>query len=334
MKKIILTGGGTAGHCIPLLSIVDDLKGVFDEVYYIGEKGGIEERLCQEQGITFYGITAVKLDRAKLVKNLKIPFKLWESVKQAKKLLLEIKPDIVFAKGGYVSLPTAIAAGILKIKLVIHESDMTLGLANKLCLPYANKVLTSYDTTYKKGICVGNPVRKEIFEGKTGTIYFGNDKKTILVMGGSSGSKTINELIKNAIDSLSDYNVIHIVGKSTVDIKGDNYYSIPFSERIQDLYAQADLVISRGGANALSELTALGKRAIIIPLPKGVSRGDQLENAKYYAEKGLVDVITEDNLTTENLVQAIENSFKKPKPIPTETEANRRIIEEIENMIL
>lgn len=329
MKNIVLIGGGTAGHVMPNLAIAEDLRKYFDGIYYMGERGGIEETLALSHGLPFYGTDAVKLKRGAILSNISLPFKLLRAVNQAEKVLKEIKPSIVFAKGGYASLPSALSARRLGIKVIIHESDLSLGLANKLCKPFAHKVLTSFKDTCKGEIVVGNPVRKEIFEGKDPQIYFSEPKPIILVMGGSKGSRAINECIKTAIDNLSEYNIIHIVGESPVDIRRDNYYSIRYSDQIQDLYYIADVVITRGGANALSEITALGKRALVIPLPKGASRGDQCENADYYARLGFVDVLPEIEMNSDTLVDSIKKLMDKPSRGINTVTANDRIIQEI-----
>ena len=333
MKTIVLTGGGTAGHVIPSLSLVEDLKEYFDNIYYMGEKGGIEEKLSREAGLQFFGTDAVKFDRRKIATNLKIPYKLLKSINQAKKILKEIKPDVIFAKGGYASLPSALSARSVGAKLIIHESDMSLGLANKLCYPFADKVLTSFEGTCKNEIVVGTPLRKQIFEGKNPNIIFGDDKPIVLIMGGSSGSKTINECVKKSLDNLDEYNIIHIVGKSPINVKRSNYYSQEYYSDIQDLYHIADVVVSRAGANTLAEIVALGKKALVIPLPKTVSRGDQILNARYYQNRGFVDVLQEENLTPENLVSGIKCALNRKNSERIENNANLQIVREIEKSI-
>lgn len=333
MRTIVLTGGGTAGHVMPALALVPELKKTFDHIYYMGERGGIEEKLATENGLVFFGTKAVKFKRGVILDNFKIPKLLFESIKEAREILAKLKPDVVFAKGGYASLPTALACSKVKIPLVIHESDMSLGLANKVCLPFAKKVLTSFENTYSKGVCVGNPIREEIFEGVPANIYFSERKPIILVMGGSKGSRKINETIKNCMPKLSNYNIVHIVGESPVDINASNYYSISYAKDIQNYYALADLVITRAGANAMAELTALGKRVIAIPLPKGASRGDQVQNAYYYKNKGLVEVLEEENITSSTLVELIEKTLKTPQKQQSKNNTNKRIVEEIQNIL-
>ncbi len=333
MKNIVLTGGGTAGHVMPNLAIADELRKHFDGIYYMGERGGMEEMLALSHGLPFYGTDAVKLKRGALWSNIALPFKLLKAVDQAVAVLKDIKPSIVFAKGGYASLPAALGAKRLGIKVIIHESDMSLGLANRLCKPFAYKVLTAFTGTCKGEIVVGNPVRKKIFMGKDPKIYFSEHKPIILVMGGSKGSRAINECIKSAIDKLSEYNIIHIVGDSPIELHRDNYYSIRYSDEIQDLYYIADAVITRGGANALSEITALGKRALVIPLPKGASRGDQCENTAYYVKMGMVDCLAEAEMNGDSLVKCIRTVLEKPPKAVKSLDATSKIVQEILNSI-
>lgn len=329
MKTIVLTGGGTAGHVMPSLALVPELQKYFDNVFYVGEKGGIEEKLAIEHGIVFYGTKAVKFKRGVLLENLKIPKLLAEGTKEAERILKKLSPDVVFAKGGYVSLPTAFACRKLKIPLVIHESDMSLGLANKVCLPFAKTILTAYEGVCKKGICVGNPIRDEIFSGIQKEFYFSEKKPIILVMGGSKGSLKINQMIRDYIDNLSEYNIVHIVGDSPVEIKANNYRSLKYASDIQNYYASADLVITRAGANALSELTALGKRVLAIPLPKGASRGDQVQNAYYYKDKGFLEVLEEEDLSLLALKNMIAKLLMEPTRQSKKSDVNKRIVEEI-----
>lgn len=333
MKTIVLTGGGTAGHVMPALALIPELKKYFENIYYMGEKGGIEEKLAIEHGIVFFGTKAVKFKRGVVWENFKIPKLLTDGIKDAQSILKRISPDVVFAKGGYASLPTALACRKLKIPLVIHESDMSLGLANKVCVPFAKKVLTTFENTYKKGVCTGNPIREEIFSGIPKNIYFSEKKPVILVMGGSKGSLKINETIKKYIDELGKYNIVHIVGNSPVEIKASNYYSLKYANDIQNYYALADVVITRAGANALSELTALGKRVIAIPLPKGASRGDQVQNAYYYKDKGMIEVLEEDDISLSTLTGLIEKVLNNSPRATIKNDTNKRIVEEIKKSI-
>lgn len=318
MKKIVFTGGGTAGHIVPNFAIIDEIKSQA-EVYYIGSNG-LEKNLVKEKGITFYEIPSTKLKRSLSLSNLIIPFKLINSIFKAKKILKKIQPDKVFSKGGYVSLPVVIAAKNLKIPVISHESDLTMGLANKLVKNKSQVICTSFEKTaqnLKNGLYTGTPLRKEIFLGnkENAKKLFKNytERPTILVFGGSLGSKTINKVIINSLDKLNKFNIIHIVGKNNLNnIKKDNYVCLEYTNSIGDLFALSSLVISRAGSTSINELLYLNKPNILIPLSKKASRGDQLLNSEYFKEKGYSKVILEENLSTKTLLQTI-NSLMQEK---------------------
>lgn len=311
MKKIVFTGGGTAGHVIPNLAIINDIKNKA-QVYYIGSNG-IEKEIIKSNKIDFFEITSTKLKRSLSLSNFFIPFKLCKAITQAKKILKKIKPDIIFSKGGYVALPVVFAAKKLKIPVICHESDMTLGLANKICKNKCLKICTSFEKTaqyLKNGIFTGSPLRKEIFSGdkEKAKRLFKNyqNKPTILIFGGSLGSKTINEAIFNSLSKLKNYNIIHIVGKNNLKkFKYENYVQLEFTNEIYNLFALSDLIISRAGSNSINEILALNKPNILIPLSKKASRGDQIINAEYFKEKGYSKVILEEELNEYNLLKSI-----------------------------
>jgi len=311
MKKIVFTGGGTAGHVIPNLAIINDIKNKA-KIYYIGSNG-IEKEIVKNNNIKFYEITSTKLKRSLSLSNFLIPLKLIKAISQAKSTLQKIKPDIIFSKGGYVALPVVFAAKKLKIPVICHESDMTLGLANKICKNKCLKICTSFEKTaqnLKNGIFTGSPLRKEIFTGgkEKAKRLFKNyqNKPTILIFGGSLGSKTINEAIFNSLAKLKDYNIIHIVGKNNLKkFKYENYVQLEFTNEIYNLFALSDLIISRAGSNSINEILALNKPNILIPLSKKASRGDQIINAKYFKEKGYSKVILEEELNEYNLLKSI-----------------------------
>ena len=339
MKKIVFTGGGTAGHIMPNLALIDELKNKA-KVYYIGSNG-MEKEIITKTDIPFYEISSVKFKRSLSFSNLLIPFKLLKAIKQSKKILKELKPDVIFNKGGYVSLPVVFAGKQLKIKIISHESDMTLGLANKLCKNKSEIICTSFEKTaesLKNGLWTGSPIRNQIFKGnqENAKKLFKNFKPnpTILVVGGSLGSKTINENIVKCLDNLKEYNIIHLVGKNNLTgIKKNNYVELEFSNNIEDLYALADLVISRAGSNVINEILALNKLNLLIPLSKKASRGDQILNANYFKEKGYSNVLYEENLTPTTLINSIKQTFlnknkylKNMKNTNTKL-ANKKIIE-------
>ena len=339
MKKIVFTGGGTAGHIMPNLAIIEEIKNKA-KVYYIGSIG-MEKELVKNYDIPFYEIPSTKLKRSLSFSNLLIPFKLIKAIKKAKQILKEIRPDVIFSKGGYVALPVVFAAKKLKIRVILHESDMTLGLANKLCKNKCETVCTSFEKTaenLKNGLFTGSPLRSQIFKGnkENAKKLFKNykNKPTILVVGGSLGSKIINENIRKSLDKLKDYNIIHLCGKNNLsNIKKDNYVELEFANNIEDLYALSNIVISRAGSNVINEILALNKPNILIPLSKKASRGDQILNANYFKEKGYSKVILEEDLSPNSLVNSINQlNNEKEKYIQSMQNsstklANKKIIE-------
>ena len=309
--NIVLTGGGTAGHIIPNLALIDDLKKSFDNIYYIGSNKLNEQKLVEEYNITYYAIDAPKLIRKITFKNLNIPLKLLKSIKHCKKILKELNADIIFSKGGYVSLPVILAGKQLNIKIILHESDTSLGLANKIASRYATKVCTSFDLKLnnKKFIYTGSPIRKDFLNPKK-INFFNNNKPTLLVIGGSQGSTYINDFIYNNIDKIiSKYNVIHICGPNkTRVINIPNYKQIEFSNDIATLINSSDIVLTRGGSNALFEIAFLNKPMIIVPLSTKSSRGEQMQNANYFLQNNLATVMN--NLEIENFLYIVNNEIK------------------------
>lgn len=339
MKKIVFTGGGTAGHIMPNLAIIEEIKNKA-KVYYIGSNG-MEKELVKNYDIPFYEIPSTKLKRSLSFSNLLIPFKLIKAIKKAKQILKEIRPDVIFSKGGYVALPVVFAAKKLKIRVILHESDMTLGLANKLCKNKCETVCTSFEKTaenLKNGLFTGSPLRSQIFKGnkENAKKLFKNykNKPTILVVGGSLGSKIMNENVRKSLDKLKDYNIIHLCGKNNLsNIKKDNYVELEFANNIEDLYALSNIVISRAGSNVINEILALNKPNILIPLSKKASRGDQILNANYFKEKGYSKVILEEDLSPNSLVNSINQlNNEKEKYIQSMQKsstklANKKLIE-------
>lgn len=336
MYKIVLTGGGTGGHVIPNLALIPYLRKSQFEIHYVGSNNP-ERELTQKHNITFHSINSIKFDRIRIFANLKIPFVLLKAIKQAKLLLQKINPTIIFSKGGYVSLPTCFAARALKIPIVIHESDTSLGLANKITSRFANLVITSFKQT-KKGKYIGNPIRDEIFLGdklKAQQRYnIHAQKPVILIIGGSSGSTAINQAVYTCLPNLTKtYTVIHICGKyGKTDKQMPSYIQIEYANDINDLFALADIVVSRGGANALSELMALGKKTLVIPLPKTASRGDQIENALAYKERKHLIILEQQNLTAQKLQANIQKLHKMP--LENKTKKTYGVNQEIVNNII
>lgn len=314
-KTIVLTGGGTAGHVTPNINLNSELKKHFNNIVYIGSKTGIEKDLITKNtDYDFKQITTVKLNRSNLLKNFLIPFKLSEGKKQATKILKEVKPSIVFSKGGYVGLPVVLAAHKLKIPIVCHESDITLGLANKIATKYASKICTNFKSTAekngKKFIHTSSPLKLSNLtkaEAKQ-KLNINTSKPILLVTGGSLGSKAINDFIFQNISELSKtLYVVHLTGKNNLNkkIHFDSYKQIEFSNDMPTLMRACDYAISRAGANTIIELFANQILSIFVPLPKKISRGDQIENAKLLHKNGLCELIYQDELT----LQKVQNSL-------------------------
>ena len=324
MKKIVLTGGGTAGHVTPNIALIPELKKAGYDVHYIGSYDGIEKKLIERLGIPYYGISSGKLRRYIDIKNLSDPFKVIKGFAQAHHLLGKIKPDVVFSKGGFVSVPVVVAAKTRKIPCIIHESDMTPGLANKICIPCATRVCTNFPETMKhipaqKAVLTGSPIREELFHGdkEKGLKFcgFDNSKPVILIIGGSLGAVAVNNAVRSILPTLLEkYQVIHLCGKGKTDesllnTKGYVQYEY-IQDELPDLMAAADLIISRAGANAICEILALRKPNILIPLSAEASRGDQILNAASFEKQGYSIVIQENEITDDKLLEAVNKANK------------------------
>lgn len=322
-KKIVLTGGGTAGHVTPNIALLPSLKEAGYEVTYMGSYDGIEKRLIGDFDIPYVGISTGKFRRYFDPKNFSDPFRVVKGYSEAKKYLKELKPDVVFSKGGFVSVPVVRAASSLKIPCIIHESDMTPGLANKLCIPVASKVCCNFPETIKmlpaeKAVLTGSPIRKELAQGNRiaalNMCGFTANKPVIMVIGGSLGAASVNQAVREALpDLLQDFQVVHICGKEKMDnmlLNQPGYKQFEYIKtELKDIFAMADIVISRAGANAICELLALKKPNILIPLPSKSSRGDQLLNAKSFEAQGFSIVIDEDDLTEKLLVEKVHELY-------------------------
>ena len=319
MKKIVLTGGGTAGHVTPNIALLPALKEAGYEIFYIGSHNGIEKKLITEQNIPYYEISTGKLRRYLDIKNLSDPFRVIKGYFEAKKLIKNLKPDVVFSKGGFVSVPVVAAAHKYGVPILAHESDMTPGLANKLSLPMANKVCCNFPETVgmlgkDKGILTGTPIRAELSTGDReaglSMCHFDHSKPVIMVIGGSLGAQHVNEAIRSILPKLlPDFQIVHLCGKGKVDesfYSTTGYYQFEYIDKeLKDLFAAADIVISRAGANAIFELLALKKPNLLIPLSAAASRGDQILNAKSFKEQGYSMVLEEEELDDTSLYKAI-----------------------------
>ena len=373
--KIVLTGGGTGGHVIPNLSLIPYLKNHFNKIYYIGNKNQIEFELvssCPE--ITkFYHLKAPKLKRDKFLKNLSLPFLLLKSIFEAKKILKEISPQVVFSKGGFMSVPVCIASKLLKIPVVSHESDLSLGLANKIIYKVCNYLCTSFEKTslnLPKAVFTGSPIREQLFNGSkqkgweivltqlkkqnnrpnnsnlnnknlnnlklnNSKLNLNNsnlnnsnlnnansnlnlnlnntNKPVLLITGGSTGAKDLNQIIFDSLPKLTKhFFVVHLVGKDkqNKNLSYPNYTQIEYCKQIEHLFSLADFVVSRAGSNAINELLYLKKPMLLVPLPVKASRGDQIQNANYFASLNIAKVVYQENLTPQTL---LENLFDLQK---------------------
>lgn len=323
MKKIVLTGGGTAGHVTPNIALLPALRDAGYEITYMGSYDGIEKRLIGDFEIPYVGISTGKFRRYLDPKNLTDPFRVIKGFGEARKFLKQYKPDVVFSKGGFVSVPVVRAAASLGIPCVIHESDMTPGLANRLCIPVAKKVCCNFPETLKllpenKAVLTGSPIRAELSQGNKlaglDMCGFSANKPVIMVMGGSLGAANVNKAVREALPKLlEDFQVVHLCGKDKMDnllLNTQGYKQFEYVKaELKDLFAMADVVISRAGANAICELLALKKPNILIPLPAESSRGDQLLNAKSFESQGFSIVINEDDLTRELLADKVHELY-------------------------
>ena len=319
MKRIILTGGGTAGHVTPNIALLPGLKARGYDIHYIGSYNGIEKELIEQLGIPYHGISSGKLRRYFSLQNFTDPFRVLKGFGEAKKLIKELKPDVIFSKGGFVSVPVVIAGKQCKVPTIIHESDMTPGLANKLAIPSASKVCCNFPETLEhlpkgKAVLTGSPIRQELLQGdKDAALAFcglTNDKPVLLIVGGSLGSVIVNDAVRSILpELLKDFQIIHLCGKgktdeSLKDLKGYVQYEY-IKDELKDLFALCDMVISRAGANAICEILALHKPNLLIPLSAKASRGDQILNAHSFERQGFSIVIEEEEITNQRLLDAI-----------------------------
>ena len=306
-KRIAFCGGGTAGHVMPNLNLIKKLNAEYDCVYIGGD--GMEKELCASRGIGFYRIDTVKLRRDAFVKNLGIPIKLIKCVKSARRVLDEIRPDLIFSKGGYAALPVVLAAK--RTPLIAHESDLSPGIVTKISKRKA-KIITAFEDTSKTlgGTYVGAALDPALYGAAKKPLGFTSSKPVLLVMGGSLGAATVNETVAAAFPKLTRlFNVVHVTGKNKgVGIASPDYKEMEFCTDMPSLYAACDIAVTRGGAGSLAELVAMGIPAVCIPLEKA-SRGDQIENAEYYSKRGALKVLRERELNADTLVTAVVDLY-------------------------
>ena len=353
MKRILLTGGGTAGHVTPNIALLPKLRELGYEISYVGSYNGIEKKLIEELQIPYYGISSGKLRRYFDPKNFTDPFKVIKGYGEACRIIKKLSPDVLFSKGGFVSVPVVLAAKRYHVPAIIHESDMTPGLANKLCIPSAKKVCCNFPETIQylpanKAVLTGSPIRQELLKGdRLYALRFTGlsaNKPVILVMGGSMGAVAVNEAVRRVLPTLlKEFQVIHLCGTGKLDpslghLAGYVQYEYIKNE-LKDLFALADIVISRAGANAICELLALKKPSLLIPLSAAASRGDQLLNARSFEKQGFSMVLEEEEITNEALLQAIHklyqnrNSFSSAMEESRQTDSIETIIRLIEEIV-
>ena len=325
MYKIIMTGGGTAGHVTPNLALVPKLKQKGFEIKYIGSKDGIEKEIIEKERIQYYSISSGKLRRYFDFKNFSDPFKVAKGLFEALRILSKEKPNVVFSKGGFVAVPVVMAASIKKIPVIAHESDITPGLANKLSAPFCNKLCVTFPESLNyvksnKGVLTGSPIRYDIINGDSvkgkDIAGFKTNKPIVLVMGGSLGSKVINDALREKLDELlKEFNIIHICGKGNFDKsldKIEGYAQFEYvSNELPHLMKSSDYVVSRAGSNSIFEFLTLQKPMLLIPLSKKASRGDQILNANSFKKEGFCIVLEEESLNKDTLFESIQRLKKE-----------------------
>lgn len=323
MKRIILTGGGTAGHVTPNIALLPKLQEMGFDIHYIGSYNGIEKELIEPFGIPYHGISSGKLRRYFSLQNFTDPFRVLKGMGEARKLIRDLKPDVIFSKGGFVSVPVVLAGKKCKVPVIIHESDMTPGLANKIAIPSATKVCCNFPETLEylpkeKAVLSGSPIRQELLSGNKIAAMdlcgFSADKPIILVIGGSLGSVAVNNAVRAALpELLKSFQIVHLCGKGKVDESLNNttgYRQFEYiKEELRDIFAMTDIVISRAGANAICELLALRKPNLLIPLSANASRGDQILNARSFERQGFSLVLEEEEVTKDTLLETVQNLY-------------------------
>ena len=323
MKKILLTGGGTAGHVTPNIALLPRLQKEGYEISYIGSYTGIEKELIEAQHIPYYGISSGKLRRYFDPKNFSDPFKVINGLRQAICLIHKLKPNVIFSKGGFVSVPVLLAARLCRVPAIIHESDITPGLANKIALPGATRICCNFPETMKylpaeKAVLTGSPIRQELLTGDASAARalcgFDEGRPVLFVVGGSSGSVVINNAVREALPGLlKKFQVVHMCGKDHLDqslMKTAGYQQFEYiGKELRDIFALSDVVVSRAGANSICELLALHKPNLLIPLSAGASRGDQILNARSFERQGFSMVLEEEEITEKTLLTAIRGLY-------------------------
>ncbi len=337
-QRLILTGGGSAGHVYPNLALLPILLQNKWSVFYLGREEGMERDLVSRLHLPYYGLPSGKLRRYFSWKNFSDPLRVFWGLFVAYKYMGQIQPQVVFSKGGFVTVPVVVAAWLRRIPVVLHESDISPGLANKLSLPFAKRVCTGFPETVKhlgqsKAVYTGIPVREELHSGNAekGIQFCGleTEKPLLLVMGGSLGSKNLNAIIRDALPLILDsFNVVHLCGKNGLDAtltKTATYRQYEYlHEELADLLAASDIIVSRAGATALFEFLELRKPMLLIPLSRKASRGDQIDNARSFEKQGFCKVLEEENCDRESLWMLIQQVWTERKDIIAQMRAEGR----------
>ena len=334
-KRIVLTGGGTAGHVTPHLSLIPRLREMGYDIHYIGTENGIERQMMAKfPDITYHAVKSGKLRRYFSLQNFTDPFRVIWGALQSVGLMLKLKPDVCFSKGGFVSVPVVVGAWLCRVPAVCHESDLTPGLANRICSKFATKIATTFPECAKalgaKGVHTGTPLRPELFRGSRAAglalAGFDGSKPVLLMTGGSLGAQSVNKCLRESLPKLLPHmDVLHLCGKGNLD---ESLASTPgycqkefLSEEMTDALAVADIVLSRAGSNTLSELLALHKPMLLVPYPLGASRGDQIENAKSYAREGLARVLMQEDMTPDTMTEGLLNLLAEKDELKARLEA-------------
>lgn len=352
MKRIVLTGGGTAGHVTPHQALLPHLTAAGYEIHYIGTEKGIErDMMAPLPQITYHAVKSGKLRRYFDWKNFTDPFRVIIGAFQAARLIGKIRPDVCFSKGGFVSVPVVVGAWLHHVPVVLHESDFTPGLANRICARFAKEIATTFPECAKalgeKAQMTGTPLRPTLFSGSRAQglalAGFSGQKPILLMMGGSLGAQSVNKVLREALPRLTPWaDVMHICGKGNRDETLQHtpgYWQREFlSDELPHALAAADLVLSRAGSNALCEFQALLKPMLLVPYPKGASRGDQILNAESYRRRGLCHVLLQEDLTSDALVHALQNLNKEKESLRAAlknapaADGTRAVLDMIENV--
>ena len=352
MKRIVLTGGGTAGHVSPNQALIPHLLEEGWDIHYIGTKNGIERTLIEPmQGVTYHAVSSGKLRRYFDWKNFTDPFRVIAGAFQSIGVIGRLKPNVVFSKGGFVSVPVVFGAAICGVPVVMHESDITPGLANKLCKPFAKSVCTTFPECAKllapKGVLTGTPLRAQIFSGDRARglklAGFDGQKPVLMMIGGSLGAQTVNAVLREALPALTKrFDVLHVCGKGNLDASLENtpgYKQFEYlSDELPDAFACADIMLSRAGSNALMEFQALARPLLLVPYPKGASRGDQILNAQSLEKRGLCHVLLQENMTPQTLTDALMQTWAERDKLTAAVknappaDGTKRVLEMIEEV--